>query len=91
MDQTDRIVHCIKLGKDLPGLEDAPWPDDLGDRIWAQVSAEAWQLWLEHQKMLLNEYRLNPASDEGYKTLHDQCEAFFFGGGSEKPPEFKAS
>jgi Fe-S cluster biosynthesis and repair protein YggX len=85
----ERLVHCVKLGKELPGLEDAPWPDALGDRIWESVSEEGWALWMEHQKMLLNEYRLNPATDEGYKMLHEQCEQFFFGGGSERPPEFK--
>jgi len=85
----ERTVHCIKLGQDLPGLDDAPWPDELGDRIWEKVSAQAWAGWLEHQKMLLNEYRLNPSSEEGYKVLHDQCEQYFFGGGSAPPPDFK--
>jgi Fe-S cluster biosynthesis and repair protein YggX len=85
----ERMVHCIKLGQDLPGLDDAPWPDELGDRIWEKVSAQAWAGWLEHQKMLLNEYRLNPSSEEGYKVLHDQCEQYFFGGGSAPPPDFK--
>lgn len=87
----ERLVQCVKLGQQLPGLEEAPWPDVLGDRIWESVSEEAWKLWLEHQKMLLNEYRLNPASEEGYRTLHDQCEQFFFGDGSAKPPDFKES
>ena len=63
-----RMVKCIKLSKELPGLEDAPWPDELGDRIWENVSEEGWKLWLEHQKMLLNEYRLNPSTPEAYES-----------------------
>ncbi len=83
-----RIVHCVKLGKDLPGLDEPPWPDELGDRIWEKVSEEAWRLWLEHQKMLLNEYRLNPASQEAYGLLHQACEDFFFGEGAQLPPDY---
>jgi len=83
-----RMVQCVKLGKELPGLEDAPWPDELGDRIYENVSEEAWKLWLEHQKMLLNEYRLNPASAEAYEMLHKQCEEFFYGDGAQLPPDY---
>jgi Fe-S cluster biosynthesis and repair protein YggX len=83
-----RMVKCVKLGKELPGLEDAPWPDELGDRIWESVSEEGWKLWLEHQKMLLNEYRLNTATPEAYELLHKACEDFFFGEGSALPPDY---
>lgn len=83
-----RMVKCIKLGKELPGLDDAPWPDELGDRIWESVSEEGWKLWLEHQKMLLNEYRLNPSTQEAYDLLHKACEDFFFGEGAQLPPDY---
>jgi Fe-S cluster biosynthesis and repair protein YggX len=83
-----RTVKCIKLGKELPGLEDAPWPDELGDRIWEGVSEDGWKLWLEHQKMLLNEYRLNPSTPEAYELLHKACEDFFFGEGAQLPPDY---
>src|SRR5687767_13816881 len=55
-----RIVHCVKLQKDLPGLESPPWPGALGQRIYDNVSAQAWKLWEDRQKMILNEYRLLP-------------------------------
>jgi Fe-S cluster biosynthesis and repair protein YggX len=83
-----RMVKCVKLGQELPGLEDSPWPDELGDRIYDNVSEQGWQMWLEQQKMLLNEYRLNPATQEAYDILHQQCEAFFFGPGVEHPPDY---
>ncbi len=87
--ETARMVMCVKLGKELPGLEDSPWPDELGDRIYDSVSEQAWHLWLEQQKMLLNEYRLNPATQEAYDMLHAQCEAFFFGAGAvDHPPDY---
>ncbi|MHB1847092.1 MAG: oxidative damage protection protein [Deltaproteobacteria bacterium] len=85
-----RLVMCVKLNRELPGLEDAPWPDELGDRIYDRVSEEAWKLWLEHQKMLLNEYRLNAATPEAYELLHKQCEEFFFGEGAQLPPDYVA-
>lgn len=83
-----RIVHCVKLGKDLPGLEEAPWPGDLGQRIYENVSAEGWSLWKEHAKMILNEYRLAPWTPEAQKLLGEQLEQFFFGEGAQLPPGY---
>ena len=54
-----RMVKCVKLGREAEGLDFPPWPGELGRRIWENVSKEAWQLWLNHQTMLMNEYRLN--------------------------------
>src|SRR5919108_591847 len=55
-----RIVKCVKLDKESEGLAQAPYPGELGQRIYAHVSKEAWQMWLRHQTMLINEYRLTP-------------------------------
>ena len=83
-----RIVHCIVLGKEAEGLDYAPYPGELGQRIYANASKEAWQKWLAHQTMLINESRLTPMEPEARKFLETEMEKFFFGGGSEKPKEF---
>lgn len=84
------MVHCVKLGKELPGLDEPPWPGELGQRIYDNVSAEAWELWKGHAKMLLNEYRLAPWTPEAQKLFQEQLELFFFGPGSQLPPGFTA-
>ena len=78
-----RMVHCIKLGKEAEGMERAPYPGPLGQRIWEQVSKEAWGDWLRHQTMLVNENRLNLADAQARKYLVKQMEAHFFGDGAE--------
>ncbi|HEY1100450.1 MAG TPA: oxidative damage protection protein [Myxococcota bacterium] len=83
-------VHCIKLKKDLPGLDKAPFPGELGKRLHEVVSAEAWDQWLEHQKMLMNEYRIDLSDKSARQLLKQQCEQFFFGDGSQLPPDFVA-
>ena len=71
-------VMCVKLGSEAEGLERQPFPGELGRRIFENVSAEAWQGWLEHQKMLVNEYRLNLADSKARKYLQQQTERYFF-------------
>jgi Fe-S cluster biosynthesis and repair protein YggX len=83
-----RNVNCILLGKEAEGLDYAPYPGPLGQRIYDNVSKEAWQRWLAHQTMLINEYRLTPMEPAARKFLESEMEKFFFGGGSEKPKEF---
>jgi Fe-S cluster biosynthesis and repair protein YggX len=83
-----RTVHCVLLGKDAEGLDYLPYPGALGQRIYDNVSKEAWQRWLAHQTMLINEYRLTPMEPEARKFLETEMEKFFFGGGSEKPKEY---
>ena len=83
-----RTVFCIKLQKELPGLEQAPWPGELGQRVFESVSVEAWKLWEEHQKMILNEYRLLPWQKEAQDIIAKQLEEFFFGEGSALPPDY---
>ncbi|MGH7433816.1 MAG: oxidative damage protection protein [Candidatus Methylomirabilales bacterium] len=80
-----RIVTCIKLGKEAEGLSSAPYPGDLGRRIYENVSKEAWQMWLKHQTMLINEYRLTPLDPKARSFLEQEMERFFFGQGSAKP------
>lgn len=84
-----RTVHCVKLDKDLEGLEKAPFRGELGQRILDNVSAQAWRSWLEHSKMLINEYRLDLTSESGQRLWMTECEKYFFGEGSAAPPEFK--
>ena len=83
-----RLVHCVKLNRDAEGLRAPPYPGALGKRIYDTVSQEGWRLWLAHQTMLINEYRLTPMEPKARAFLEEEMEKFFFGGGSEKPKEF---
>ena len=83
-----RNVKCVKLGKELEGLERPPYPGDLGSRILENVSKEGWNMWLQHQTILINEYRLTPIEPKDRKFLEDEMEKFFFDGGSDRPREF---
>jgi len=80
-----RTVYCVKLGKEAEGLDAPPFPTELGQRIYENVSKEAWQQWLGHQTMLVNEMRLNMMDPQAQKYLQQQMEAFFFGEGAETP------
>ncbi len=84
------MINCIKLGKEAEGMKRNPYPGDLGERIFENVSQEAWQLWLGHQTMLINENRLTPIEPKDRKFLEDEMEKFFFGGGSEAPEGYVA-
>jgi Fe-S cluster biosynthesis and repair protein YggX len=84
-----RTVHCVLLKREAPGLARAPYPGPLGQRIYEQVSQEAWTDWVRHQTMLINEYRLTPVDPKARKFLEAEMEKFFFGVGSEKPKEFQ--
>lgn len=84
-----RTVHCVKLGREAPGLEKAPYPGELGRRIHEQVSAEAWREWLAHQTILINEYRLTPIDPKHRRFLEGEMEKYFFGEGSEVPDAFQ--
>ncbi len=87
-----RKVRCIKLNKEAEGLQFPPFPGELGKRIFDNVSQEAWKGWLEHQKMLVNENRLNLADPAARKYLLEQTAKYFFGSGADSasgyvPPE----
>jgi len=80
-----RIVHCVKLGKDAEGLDNPTYPGELGQKIFDNVSKEAWQQWMGHQTILMNENRLSPINPEHRAFLEQEMEKFFFGEGSEMP------
>jgi Fe-S cluster biosynthesis and repair protein YggX len=85
---TPRMVQCIKLQKSLPGLEAPPWPGELGQRVYDSVSAQAWKLWEDRQKMILNEYRLMPWQKEAQELIAKQMEEFFFSANAAMPPGY---
>ncbi|NOX42494.1 MAG: oxidative damage protection protein [Gammaproteobacteria bacterium] len=83
-----RTVQCVKLGKEAEGLDRPTYPGELGQKIFDNVSKEAWQMWMSHQTMLINENRLTPIDPEHRKFLVGEMEKFFFGGGSAAPDGF---
>ena len=85
-----RTVNCVVLGREAEGLDRPPYPGALGQRIFEQVSREAWQTWLGHQTMLINENRLTLIDPEARKFLQQEMEKFLFGGGADKPEGYVA-
>ena len=86
-----RLVYCVKLQKESEGMDETPFDGHpLGKRIYENVSKEAWKQWVEHLKMLMNEYRLNLGTPESQEFIIKQMEEYFFGQGSAPPPDFKA-
>lgn len=85
-----RMVNCIHLKKEGEGLKLPPYPGELGKRIYKEVCQEAWQLWLQHQTMLINEYRLTPIDPKARKYLEEEMEKFFFGDGASEIDNFVA-
>jgi Fe-S cluster biosynthesis and repair protein YggX len=83
-----RTVYCTYLKREAEGLERVPYPGELGQRIYDNISKAAWQQWLAHQTMLMNEYRLSPIEPKARKFLAGEMEKFLFGAGSAKPDEF---
>ncbi|MBK1733761.1 oxidative damage protection protein [Halorhodospira abdelmalekii] len=84
-----QTVHCIKLKQEAEALEYPPYPGELGQRIQQQVSKPAWQMWVQQQTMLINEYRLMPADAQARRYLEREMERFLFGPGSEPPPDYR--
>ena len=83
-------VNCVKLKREAEGLDRAPYPGELGKKIFDNVSKEAWQQWLQHQTMLINEYRLSPIDPKSRTFLEEQMEKFFFSDDqAELPPDYK--
>jgi Fe-S cluster biosynthesis and repair protein YggX len=83
-----RIVQCVVLGRAAEGLTYAPYPGELGKRIYTQVSKVGWQRWVDHQTMLINEFRLTPIEPKDRAFLVKEMEKFLFSGGAEKPVGF---
>jgi len=87
-DTTPRTVFCVKLQKQLPGLDAPPWPGELGKRIFENVSVDAWRQWEDRMKMILNEYRLMPFQKEAQELVAKHMEEFFFGESAALPPGY---
>jgi Fe-S cluster biosynthesis and repair protein YggX len=84
------MVFCVKFKREMPGLDETPFDTHpLGQRIYDNVSKEAWKMWVEHMKMIMNEYRLNLGTREAQEFLLKQMEEYFFGEGSAPPPDYK--
>jgi len=84
-----RKVFCVKFQREMEGLDEVPFEGHpLGQRIYENVSKEAWKMWLEHMKMLMNEYRLNLGTQQAQEFLIQQMESYFFGEGAALPPDF---
>jgi Fe-S cluster biosynthesis and repair protein YggX len=89
---TPHRVFCVKLQREMEGLTEVPFDGHpLGQRIYDNVSKQAWGMWVEHMKMLMNEYRLNLGTKEAQEFIMQQMEQYFFGEGSAPPPEFVAA
>lgn len=84
----NRQVFCVKLKQNCSGLEAPPFPGALGEQIYQQVSKQAWNMWLSHQTMLINEYRLSLIDPKAREFLQMEMQKYFFGAGSEKPAGF---
>ncbi len=88
-ESTPRTVRCVLLGREAEGLERPPYPGELGQRIYEQVSKEAWKQWLARQTMLMNEHRLTPVNPEHRRFLEQEMERFFFGDGGSAPEGYR--
>lgn len=87
----ERKVFCVKLQRELPGLDEVPFDNHpLGQRIYENVSKDAWKMWVEQMKMIMNEYRLNLGTPEAQEFLLKQMEEYFFGEGAAHPPGYVA-
>ncbi len=83
-----RTVFCLKHRVDTAGLDFAPWPGELGQRVFEHIGKAAWGEWLAHQTMLINENRLLPRDPKARAFLQTELEKFLFGAGAEKPPGY---
>jgi len=85
-----RMVQCVKLDKEAEGLERPTYPGDLGKRIFLNISKEAWGMWVGHQTMLINEYRLTPVDPKSRKFLEEEMEKFLFSDNVSMPEGYVA-
>jgi len=83
------MVDCVKFGKRMEGLEKPPLKGEMGQKIYDNVSKEAWRMWIEHSKMLVNEFRLDLMSEAGQKVWFAELEKYFWGEGSQLPPDYE--
>ena len=82
-------VFCMKFQREMEGLDEVPFEGHpLGQKIYENISKEAWKMWLERMKMIMNEYRLNLGTREAQEFLIQQMDAYFFGEGAALPPDY---
>ena len=86
--RSGRMVFCVKFQREMPGLDEAPFDNEMGQRIFENVSKEAWKMWVEQMKMIMNEYRLNLGTPEAQEMLLKQMDQYFFGEGAALPPGY---
>jgi Fe-S cluster biosynthesis and repair protein YggX len=86
--RTGRTVFCVKFQREMPGLDEAPFDNEMGQRVYENVSKQAWKMWLEQMKMIMNEYRLNLGTAEAQEFLLKQMDQYFFGEGAALPPGY---
>ena len=84
-----RMIHCSKLNEEAEGLDFIPYPGELGQKIFEAISKTAWQQWLNHQTMLINEYRLSMLEEKDQQFLEQEMKKFLFGEGSQKPTDYR--
>ena len=84
-----KTIFCRKLSKEAEAMEFAPLPGEMGEKILNNISAEAWEMWLGHQTMLINEYRLNLIDQKSRDFLREEMDKFLFGTGSDKPAGYQ--
>jgi Fe-S cluster biosynthesis and repair protein YggX len=80
-----RPIYCVKLKQESEGMATQPFPGELGAKLFNDVSQKAWEMWLNHQTMLINEYRLTLADPQSRSFLREEMNKFFYGDGSEMP------
>ena len=83
-----KSVFCVKLKEELEAMASPPFPGELGNKIFNQISKKAWSMWISHQTMLINEYRLNLADPKSREFLSEEMDKYFFGEGSSAPKGF---
>jgi Fe-S cluster biosynthesis and repair protein YggX len=87
--KTGRKVFCVKFQREMPGLDEIPFEGHpIGQKIFDNVSKEAWKMWIERMKMIMNEYRLNLGTPEAQEFMVKQMDDFFFGEGATLPPGY---
>lgn len=85
---TITVVDCAKLGRELEALERPPFPGELGERIFNNISKRGWEMWQEQSTILINHYGLNMADPNAHQFLFEQMEEFFFGEGAQMPEDW---
>ncbi len=82
------VVECVKLGREAEALDQLPFPGELGERLFNEVSKQGWELWQQQSTILINHYGLNMADPKAQEFLFEQMEEFFYGAGAQMPEDW---